>query len=74
VITGAFDASRFEMAIILVVSVALAVCTGAISRLCLGGSDLIHCCRYSTRNVSLLLGAGLSSTNNTITGAWCGTV
>jgi hypothetical protein len=35
------------------------------SLLCLGGSNFIlHCCIYSTLNISLLFGAGFSSTKN----------
>jgi hypothetical protein len=63
--TGPFDASRFEMAIIYCVSVALAVGTLGYLPFVLGISNLIlHCCRYSMRNMSLLFCAGLSSTKN----------
>jgi hypothetical protein len=64
VITCTFDASRFEMAILLVV-----LWHWAISLLCLGGSNFILQCRiYSTLNMPLLFGASLTLSFDTVIG------
>jgi hypothetical protein len=68
VVTCAFDTFHFEGEIIFVVPISLTLCTLGI--LCFGSSNFIlHCCLYSTLNVSLLFRVGFSSTNYTEKGS-----
>jgi hypothetical protein len=62
-VTCAFDASRFEVAIIFGVPRFLTVCTLRSILFVFGLNFIFHCCIYSTLNMSLF-GAHFSSTKN----------